>query len=296
MPENNQFEIQGKIFKGIGGFYYVKSSDSIYECRARGRFRKDGITPLVGDDVSCLIDKASNTGMISNIIPRTNFLIRPPVANVTQIAIVVSVTNPKPNLKTVDKLISSAIYANIKPLICINKIDLQNGEKLFEIYSKIGFDTIYISAESRENIDMLIEKLSGEVTVFAGNSGVGKSSLLNCILKDANLETGTISSKIERGRHTTRHSELIPLDNSGGYIIDTPGFSSFSVSGFNEHELYKLFPEFIEFADNCRFADCSHTVEKGCAVLEAIESGEISRTRHDSYVEQYKEILDSKTF
>lgn len=296
MPENNQFEIQGKIFKGIGGFYYVKSGDSIYECRARGRFRKDGITPLVGDDVSCLIDKASNTGMISNIIPRTNFLIRPPVANVTQIAIVVSVTNPKPNLKTVDKLISSAIYANIKPLICINKIDLQNGEKLFEIYSKIGFDTIYISAESRENIDMLIEKLSGEVTVFAGNSGVGKSSLLNCILKDANLETGTISSKIERGRHTTRHSELIPLDNSGGYIIDTPGFSSFSVSGFNEHELYKLFPEFIEFADNCRFADCSHTVEKGCAVLEAIESGEISRTRHDSYVEQYKEILDSKTF
>lgn len=296
MPENNQFEIQGKIFKGIGGFYYVKSGDSIYECRARGRFRKDGITPLVGDDVSCLIDKASNTGMISNIIPRTNFLIRPPVANVTQIAIVVSVTNPKPNLKTVDKLISSAIYANIKPLICINKIDLQNGEKLFEIYSKIGFDTIYISAESRENIDMLIEKLSGEVTVFAGNSGVGKSSLLNCILKDANLETGTISSKIERGRHTTRHSELIPLDNSGGYIIDTPGFSSFSVSGFNEHELYKLFPEFIEIADNCRFADCSHTVEKGCAVLEAIESGEISRTRHDSYVEQYKEILDSKTF
>lgn len=296
MPENNQFEIQGKIFKGIGGFYYVKSGDSIYECRARGRFRKDGITPLVGDEVSCLIDKASNTGMISNIIPRTNFLIRPPVANVTQIAIVVSVTNPKPNLKTVDKLISSAIYANIKPLICINKTDLQNGEKLFEIYSKIGFDTIYISAESKENIDMLIENLSGEVTVFAGNSGVGKSSLLNCILKDANLETGTVSSKIERGRHTTRHSELIPLDNRGGYIIDTPGFSSFSLSGFNEHELYKLFPEFIEFADNCRFADCSHTVEKGCAVLEAIESGEISKTRHDSYVEQYKEILDSKTF
>lgn len=143
---------------------------------------------------------------------------------------------------------------------------------------------------------MLIEKLSGEVTVFAGNSGVGKSSLLNCILKDANLETGTVSSKIERGRHTTRHSELIPLDNNGGYIIDTPGFSSFSVSGFDEHELYKLFPEFIEYSDNCRFADCSHTVEQGCSVLEAVETGEISKSRHESYVEQYKEILDSKTF
>ena len=296
MPEKNQFEIQCKIFKGIGGFYYVKAGNFIYECRARGRFRKDGITPLVGDEVNCLIDKTSNTGMISNIMSRTNSLIRPPVANVTQIAIVVSVTNPKPNLKTVDKLISSAIYANIKPLICINKTDLQNGENLFEIYSKIGFKTLYISAESKENIDMLIEKLSGEVTVFAGNSGVGKSSLLNCILKDANLETGTVSSKIERGRHTTRHSELIPLDNNGGYIIDTPGFSSFSVSGFDEHELYKLFPEFIEYSDNCRFADCSHTVEQGCSVLEAVETGEISKSRHESYVEQYKEILDSKTF
>ena len=150
--------------------------------------------------------------------------------------------------------------------------------------------------EVAKQLDMLIEKLSGEVTVFAGNSGVGKSSLLNCILKDANLETGTVSSKIERGRHTTRHSELIPLDNNGGYIIDTPGFSSFSVSGFDEHELYKLFPEFIEYSDNCRFADCSHTVEQGCSVLEAVETGEISKSRHESYVEQYKEILDSKTF
>lgn len=293
---NSNIEIEGRIIKGIGGFYYIDSADTIFECRARGRFRKDGITPLVGDIVKCGIDKASNTGMITEIFPRKNFLIRPPVSNVSQIAIVISVTNPKPNLRIVDKLISSAVYVGIKPLICINKIDLDDGKELISIYANAGFETIPLSAENRQNIDTLACRLENEMTVFAGNSGVGKSSLLNCILGDANLKTGEVSEKIERGKHTTRHSELISLDNRKGYIIDTPGFSSFSLSGFDESKLYELFPEFDDYVRDCRFQDCSHTVEKGCAVLTALKDGLVSESRHNSYIQQYKEILDNKSY
>lgn len=292
----DRISIQGRIIKGIGGFYYINSSDTVYECRARGRFRKEGITPLVGDIVECSIDIVSNTGLICDILPRRNSLIRPPVANVTKIAIVFSVTNPKPNLVTVDKLVTSAMYAGIKPIICINKTDLQDGSEYHKIYSSAGFDTIDLSAETKENVDVLLEKLVGEVTVFAGNSGVGKSSLLNCILKNAELKTGEVSDKVERGRHTTRHCELIPLDNNDGYIIDTPGFSSFAVSDIDEKILHTLFPEFSPYTDSCRFHDCSHTVEKGCEVLEALKHGKISKSRHESYIAQYKEILKNKTY
>ncbi len=292
----DNISIQGRIIKGIGGFYYINSSDTVYECRARGRFRKEGITPLVGDIVQCNIDVVSNTGLICGILPRSNSLIRPPVANVTKIAIVFSVTNPKPNLLTVDKLITSAMYAGIKPIICINKTDLRDGSEYHKIYSSAGFDTIVLSAETKENVDVLTEKLTGEITVFAGNSGVGKSSLLNCILKNADLKTGEVSDKVERGRHTTRHCELIPLDNKNGYIIDTPGFSSFTVSDIDEKTLHTLYPEFSPYTDSCRFQDCSHTVEKGCRVLEALKDGKISKSRHESYIAQYKEILENKTY
>ncbi len=290
--------IQGRIIKGVGGFYYIKpsGSDTVFECRARGRFRKEGITPLVGDVVNCNIDSASGTGLISEILPRTNSLIRPPVANVTRIAIVFSVAFPKPNLFTVDKLITSAMYAGIRPIICVNKTDLQNGGEYFDIYSAAGFDTLCVSAETGDNTDRLSELLRGELTVFAGNSGVGKSSLLNRILKNADLATGEVSGRVERGRHTTRHSELMPLDDGGGYIIDTPGFSSFSVADMDEKELCRLFPEFEPYIDKCGFADCSHTVEKGCAVLEALNDGKISKSRHESYKAQYKEILENKTY
>ncbi len=290
--------IQGRIIKGVGGFYYIKpsASDTVFECRARGRFRKDGITPLVGDIVNCNIDAASGTGLISEILPRSNSLIRPPVANVTRIAIVFSVVLPKPNLFTVDKLITSAMYAGIRPIICINKTDLEGGGEYFEIYSGAGFDTLCVSAETGENIDRLSEMLRGELTVFAGNSGVGKSSILNRVLTGAELATGEVSGRVERGKHTTRHSELMPLDGGDGYIIDTPGFSSFSVADMDEKDLCRLFPEFAPYIDKCGFADCSHTVEKGCAVLEALKGGKISASRHESYKAQYKEILDNKTY
>lgn len=290
-------QIEGRITKGVGGFYYIASSDGkIYECRARGRFRKDGITPLVGDIVRCGIDSASNTGLISEILPRTNSLIRPPVANVSRIAIVFSVVNPKPNLFTVDKLVTSAMYAGVKPIICINKTDLCDGVEYFDIYSRAGFDTICLSAETGENVDMLNKMLIGELTVFAGNSGVGKSSILNRILRHAELKTGEVSDRVERGRHTTRHSELMPLDSGDGYIIDTPGFSSFSVAEMDEKDLSSLFPEFEPYINNCGFTDCSHTVEKDCAVLNALKNGIISKSRHESYKAQYKEILENKQY
>ncbi|MCI5893380.1 MAG: ribosome small subunit-dependent GTPase A [Clostridiales bacterium] len=288
--------INGRIIKGIGGFYYIDTADGIFECRARGRFRKEGVTPLVGDVVTCRIDLPSKTGMITEIHPRKNQLIRPPVANVTQIAIVFSAVNPKPNLRVVDKLITSAVYADINPLICINKADLTDVSEFYDIYDKSGFDTIVVSAKESFNIDVLKSKLVGETTVFAGISGVGKSSLLNRIVKEADLETGEVSSKIERGRHTTRHSELMQTDDGNGYIIDTPGFSSFSVSDIDESELYTLFPDFAPYVDNCKFPDCRHTVEQGCAVIEAVNSGELSKSRHDSYLEQYSEVLDNKKY
>lgn len=292
------FEIEGRIIKGVGGFYYIASSGDgkIYECRARGRFRKEGVTPLVGDIVKCGIDSASNSGLISVILPRTNSLIRPPVANVTRIAIVFSVANPRPNLYTVDKLVTSAMYAGIKPIICINKTDLSDGDEYYGIYANAGFDTICLSAETGENIDRLSDILTGELTVFAGNSGVGKSSLLNRILKRGDLKTGKVSDRVERGRHTTRHCELMPLDSGDGYIIDTPGFSSFTVADMDEKKLCCLYPEFNPYLNECGFTDCSHTVEKGCAVLEALNNGKISRSRHESYKAQYKEILDNKRY
>ncbi len=290
-------EIEGRITKGVGGFYYIASSDGkVYECRARGRFRRDGITPLVGDIVRCGIDSASNSGLISEILPRKNSLIRPPVANVSRIAIVFSVVNPKPNLFTVDKLVTSAMYAGVKPIICINKTDLSDGAEYYDIYSRAGFDTICLSAETGENVDTLNDMLIGELTVFAGNSGVGKSSILNRILRNAELKTGEVSDRVERGRHTTRHSELMPLDCGDGYIIDTPGFSSFSVADMDEKQLCGLFPEFEPYISSCGFTDCSHTVEKDCAVLKALSEGKISISRHESYKAQYKEILENKQY
>lgn len=297
-------EIEGRIVKGVGGFYYISPMDSefssergkIYECRGRGKFRKEGITPLVGDIVRCGIDTASNSGLVLEILPRTNSLIRPPVANVTQIVIVFSVSNPRPNLFSVDKLVTAAMYVGIRPVICINKIDMDDGDDYFGIYSGAGFKTIRLSAKTGENTEQLKEILPGELTVFVGNSGVGKSSILNRILKHANLEVGEVSGRVERGRHTTRHSELIPLDDGNGYIIDTPGFSSFSVADLDEKKLWTLFPEFEPYTGKCDFADCSHTTEKGCAVLSALRDGKISKSRHESYKAQYKEILDGKPY
>lgn len=283
---------QGRIIKGIGGFYYVDTADGIFECRARGVFRKEKITPLVGDLVEILVDETSRTGAVEEIMPRKNVLIRPPVANVTQMAVVVATANPRPNLLLLDKLIASAEYADIHPLICWNKTDLDSGEALAELYQNAGFDVLLLSAETGCQVEELKEKLKDEVTVFAGNSGVGKSSLLNRIFGEDTFATGDVSARVERGKHTTRHSELKALP-FGGYIIDTPGFGSFDLSLLAPENVAMLFREFADFTDDCLFRDCSHTVEKGCGVLWAIKEGKIAKSRHESFCALVQEIKES---
>ncbi|MBR5152314.1 MAG: ribosome small subunit-dependent GTPase A [Clostridia bacterium] len=285
-------QYEGRIVKGIGGFYYVDTADGILECRARGIFRKEKLIPLVGDLVTISVDETTGTGAVEEIHPRKNLLIRPPVANVTQMAVVVATANPKPNLYLLDKLIASAEYAGIHPLICWNKTDLDSGEDYGELYRNAGFDVLLLSAETGQQVDLLKERLKDQVTVFAGNSGVGKSSLLNRIFGTETFATGDVSSRVERGKHTTRHSELAALP-FGGYIIDTPGFGSFDISLLQPENVVELFREFTPYADGCRFRDCSHTVEQGCQVLQAVEDGKIASSRHESYCALVQEIRDA---
>lgn len=285
-------KINGTIIKGIGGFYYVKAADKIIECKARGIFRKENITPLVGDSVTVKLNTPEN-GVIDEIAPRKNSLVRPPVANISQVAVVFATENPKPNLLIIDKFIAACEESGLDILICINKTDLQSGDDYVKIYENAGFDVLTLSASTGLNIDLLKEKLSDKITVFAGNSGVGKSSLLNAVFGDEIFKTGEVSEKVERGRHTTRHSELLPLP-FGGYIIDTPGFSSFDIAKIEASDLHLYFREFGNVEESCKFPDCSHTVEKGCAVLDAVKSGEISPTRHENYTYLYNELKSIK--
>lgn len=294
MKENDIIitETTGVIEKGIGGFYYVRTSGGVLECKAKGTFRKLKITPLVGDFVSV---KPQETGyaLIEDILPRKNRFERPPVANVTQMAAVIAAANPRPNLAIFDRLLTEGERAGVKILVCVNKNDIESGQPLAQIYQSAGFDTIVLSAEHGEGIDLLLDKLRDNVTVFSGNSGVGKSSLLNLALGHRMFETGEVSERAERGKHTTRHSELVELKN-GGFVIDTPGFGSFGLQPIPANELAPLFREFGEYIGQCRFLDCSHTVEKGCAVLEALENGKISESRHKSYCAMYDELKKLK--
>jgi ribosome biogenesis GTPase len=284
--------LEGRIIKGIGGFYYVDTAEGVFECRARGVFRKEKITPLVGDMVKIMVDETSRTGAVEEILPRKNVLLRPPVANVSQMAVVVATANPRPNLLLLDKLIASAELADIRPLICWNKTDLDSGETFAELYQNAGFDVLLLSAQTGCQVDALKEKLKNEVTVFAGNSGVGKSSLLNQIFGEDTFLTGDVSARVERGKHTTRHSELKALP-FGGYIIDTPGFGSFDLSLLAPENVAMLFREFHDFTDDCLFRDCSHTVEKGCGVLAAVEEGKIAKSRHESFCALVQELKES---
>ncbi len=286
-------EYQGRIIKGIGGFYYVDTADGLFECRARGVFRKEKITPLVGDVVKIGIDEVAGTGFVNEIFPRTNELIRPSVANVTQMAVVMATANPKPNLYLLDKLIAAAEQAGLEPLICWNKTDLDEGEHLISIYQDAGFTTLQLSAETGWNLDLLKEKLNRQTTVFAGNSGVGKSSLINRVLGKETFETGEVSDRVERGKHTTRHSELVALPG-GGYLIDTPGFGTLDLSEMKLEDCGGLFREFLPHLEGCSFRDCSHTVEKGCNVLRALERGDIHPSRHASYSRIVQEVLTAQ--
>ncbi len=283
---------EGVITKGIGGFYYVNTEIGLIECRARGIFRKRGFTPLVGDRVVIETTDSSH-GVVNEICERKNVLIRPAVANVTQMVAVVSQSSPEPNPYVIDKLIASSEFVGLKIAVCFNKSDLGGSERMVDAYESAGFDVIVTSALEHTGVETLKEFLKDEITVFAGNSGVGKSSLINELMEDEVFETGKVSEKLERGRHTTRHSELVKLP-FGGYIIDTPGFSSFDINSIPLEELSSMFREFGAYSDSCRFLDCSHINEPDCGILNAVKTGKIPTSRHESYVQLYNEIKNAK--
>lgn len=287
--------IKGKIVKGIGGFYYVDCDNEIIECKARGSFRKQGMTPLVGDDVEISVfDNSENA--IEKILPRKNELIRPPLANLDTLFIVASIVDPKINTLILDNLIAVAEYKHIEPIIVFTKIDLDASARDYKnIYDKAGFKTILCDNTNGLGADEIRAMLNGKCSAFTGNTGVGKSSLLNNIFPELNLATGETSKKLGRGKHTTRHCELFKVD--GGYIADTPGFSSLDFQRCEKimkDDLPYCFREFDEYLPYCKFSTCTHTCDKGCTVVEAVEQGKISTSRHNSYVSMYNEVKDVK--
>lgn len=284
----------GVILKGIGGFYYVKTDEGVFECKAKGKFRKEKISPLAGDKVSITVrDDEENT--IDEIFERKNFLIRPPVANIDKLFIVVSATKPKPNTVIIDKMTILAEKNDITPVIIITKTDLACAEELKEIYKSTGYNVYSFSVEDFSELDAIKAELKGCLCAFTGNSGVGKSTLINALSGDLKLETGEISDKLGRGRHTTRQAEVFPVGE--GLVIDTAGFSSIDFTTDNRiysDELQYYFKEFAEHINDCRFNGCRHMGDKGCKICELVENGTISRSRHDSYKTIYEEIKVNK--
>ena len=292
--------MQGKIVKGIAGFYYVHVVESgVYECKAKGIFRKDGVKPLVGDDVEIEITHEKDMeGNIIRILPRKNELIRPAVANIDQALVVFAVTKPRPHFNLLDRFLVMMESRHIPAVLCFNKTDIARDKEiagLKDIYSACGYPTVFTSAKEEDNIGELKKVLRGKTTAIAGPSGVGKSSLINLLQSEVKMETGNISAKIGRGKHTTRHSELIVLGEDS-YIMDTPGFSSLYVSDLEKEELKYCFPEFAPFEGQCRFSGCGHIHEPGCAVKNAVEEGEIHRMRYENYVVIYSELQVRKRY
>lgn len=286
---------RGLLRKGIGGFYYVEAPDTIYEAKARGIFRKRGITPLAGDIVDISIEE-DGTCTIEEIGERKNSLVRPPVANLDQLFLVVSVLHPSPNLLVLDKMLAGAEEKGIAPVIVFSKTDLEDCGEYLEIYQKTGIPVLTVSSVTGEGVDRVRELLQGKLSAFSGNSGVGKSSLLNRLDERLSLPTAEISQKLGRGRHTTRQVELLKL-GPDTYVADTPGFSSVDMIQtelIRKDTLARDFREFVPYLDQCRFPSCSHTKEKGCAVLAALREGKIAPSRHQSYVTMYDEIKNIK--
>lgn len=286
--------VEGLILKGIGGFYYVETLERVYECRARGIFRKNGTSPLAGDHVKICVS-VDGSGSVEEILPRRNQLSRPPVANIDQLVIVVSTCEPSPNTLIIDRMIIEAEAAGVEPVLVISKVDLQDADSLSEIYRNAGIRLFCVSSLNEEGVGKVEKILTGKTTAFTGNSGVGKSTLLNSMFQGLHLQTGEISQKLGRGRHTTRQVELLKL-NGGGYVIDTPGFSSldYCSSAVTKDNLAYCFREFVPYLNQCRFTSCSHTCESGCAVIQAMKDGIISQSRHDSYTEIYREMKEVK--
>ena len=288
-------EINGTILKGIGGFYYVEAADKkIYECKARGVFRKEKIIPLAGDNVTISVDE-NNKNSIDRIHERKNFFNRPPVANVDKLVIVSSTCDPKPNLLIIDRLTVVAVFKGVKPIIVFTKDDLSSADEYTEIYKNAGFSVFSVSNETGEGVEDVKQCLENGISVFTGNSGVGKSSLINRIFPGMELETGEISRKLGRGRHTTRHLELYHFGN--GYIADTPGFSSLDFETndlIRKDELADCFPDFAEYLGKCKFSSCAHVNDKGCQIVEAVRNGKIEKSRHESYVTMFNEVKNIK--
>lgn len=292
--------MQGKIIKGIAGFYYVYGEDgNLYECRARGIFRKDNQKPLVGDDVKIdILDPEEKEGNLVGILPRRNSLIRPAVANVDQAFVIFSVNQPEPNFMLLDRFLIMMEQAGIPAVICFNKKDLDKddqAEKWCETYRSCGYRVLLVSAMEKEGEEEIREILEGKTTVVAGPSGVGKSSITNLLQGEIQMETGEISKKLKRGRHTTRHSQVIPIGKDT-FLMDTPGFSSLYLTDMEEQELKNYFPEFREHEGHCRFQGCVHIHEPDCSVQEALAEGKISRSRYEDYLNLYQELKEKRRY
>ena len=296
--------MQGKIIKGIAGFYYIETHDEkIYECKAKGIFRKDNVKPLVGDNVMIdIIDEENKKGNITEILPRKNRLLRPPVANVDQAVILFAIVKPDPNYNLLDRFLIMMRQQNLPVIICFNKQDIATEEEqqeLYNAYEKCGYKVLFISVKEDKGLDELKELLRGKTTTLAGPSGVGKSSLLNKLVPDALMQTGELSRKIDRGKNTTRHSELFYVSElSKGeeetYLFDTPGFTSLNLNDVTTDNLMQYYPEFEEFEPECRFGGCSHIAEPDCGVKNALSEGKISAVRYENYKIIYEDLKNAR--
>lgn len=290
----------GKIIKGIAGFYYVYVVESgIYECKAKGIFRKDKQKPLVGDVVRIdVLNETEKEGNLVEILSRKNALIRPEVANVDQAMVIFAADYPKPNFSLLNRFLLMMERQQVKTVICFNKADLigeEEKKKYRAMYEPGGYPVLTISVKQQQGIEEVRALIQGKTTVVAGPSGVGKSSLTNCLQDEIYMETGDISKKLNRGRHTTRHSQMILLDRDT-WFVDTPGFSSLYVEDMEKEELRTWFPEFYPYEGKCRFSGCTHTHEPGCAAKAAVSEGKISRERYEGYLELYEEIKDKRRY
>lgn len=292
---NNEKKLEGLIVKGIGGFYYVQTQEGVFECKAKGKFRKEKITPLSGDKVSITV-RENQENTIDEIFDRKNKLQRPPVANVDKLLIIISTKHPSPNTLVIDKMTTIAEKNDIEPVIVITKTDLEPADKVIEIYQKTGYRVYTFSSVSDlKDLEKIKAEFSGVLTVLTGNTGVGKSTLLNAIEPNLELPTGDISIKLGRGRHTTRQAEVFDL--CGGKVVDTAGFSSLDFVNNDvilKEDLQCYFKEFDEFLGQCKFVSCAHVNDKGCKIVEMVEKDVISKSRHDSYVSMYEEAKNIK--
>lgn len=292
--------MQGKIVKGISGFYYVHVGEpGIYECKAKGVFRNRKVKPLVGDNVEIVVlDEEKHLGNVEEILPRKNELIRPAVSNIDMALVIFAAAKPDPNFNLLDRFLCMMEYQKVPVTICFNKCDLvseEEKENLQKIYAPAGYDILFTSVKTGENIDRLKALLAEKTTTVAGPSGVGKSSLVNELQTDVRMQTGAISDKIGRGKHTTRHSEIISIGQDT-YIMDTPGFSSMDLPGFEKEDLWTCYPEFVPYEPECRFIGCSHIGEPDCGVKNALAEGKISRVRYDNYVMLYDEMKNIRKY